>query len=217
MMEDPYRMYLVVRRGAFEGLEVGCVLAGAAAVAAVRRFADDPERAEAVRAWRRRPGKVALRARGGQWDEVLKTEDFAFAGELDGACVLALPPMRRSERSELLAKKLQAFASELEPLEAVRGVEAIPDLVTYVVNPGITMSTGKTMAQVGHAATMASYTGRVEPWIAAGCPARAVTTTRAEFAALCTGDRLVARVEDAGLTEVPPGTITVLALPPAAA
>jgi peptidyl-tRNA hydrolase len=218
MMEDPYRMYLVARRGAFEGLEVGCVLAGAAAVAAVRRFGADEARSEAVKAWRRRPGKVALRARGGQWDEVLETEDFSYAGDLDGACVLALAPMRRSERSELLAKKLQAFASELEPLDEVKRVEPDAARLTYVVNPGITMSTGKTMAQVAHAATMASSTGRVEPWIEAGCPARAITTTKREFAELCASDdRLVAKVEDAGLTEVPPGTITVLALPPAAA
>jgi peptidyl-tRNA hydrolase len=216
-MEDPYRMYLVVRRGAFEGLEVGCVLAGAAAVGAVRRFGEEPERAEAMSAWRERPGKVALRARGGQWDDVLMAEDFAYAGDLDGACVLALPPMRRSERSELLARRLQAFASELEPLAEVEGVEAVAGELTYVVNPGITMSTGKTMAQVAHAATMASYTGSVEAWIDGGCPARAVTTTKAEFDRLCAGDDLVAKVEDAGLTEVPPGTITVLALPPSRA
>jgi peptidyl-tRNA hydrolase len=215
VMEDPYRMYLVARRGAFEGLEVGCVLAGAAAIAAVRRFGAEPERADAIRAWRRRPGKVALRARGGQWDELLQTEDYTYAGDLDGAAVLALPPMRRSQRSELLAKKLQAFASDLTPLDQERHVESIDNAMTYVVNPGITMSTGKTMAQVAHAATIASYTGRVEAWIDAGCPGRAVTTTKREFNDLCHDDaRLVAKVEDAGLTEVPPGTITVLALPP---
>lgn len=215
-MEDPYRMYLVARRGAFDALEVGCVLAGAAAVRAVRRFGADEERAEAVRAWRRRPGKVTLRARGGQWEEVLQTEDLEYAGDLDGAAVLALAPMRRSARSELIARKLQAFSSELEPLPVEDGVQAIPGEVTYVVNPGITMSTGKTMAQVAHAATMASSTGRVEAWVEAGCPARAVTTGKKEFRELCHADGvLVAKVEDAGLTEVPPGTITVLALPPA--
>jgi hypothetical protein len=218
-MEDPYRMYLVVRRGAFEDLETGGVLAGAAAVAAVRRFAADPEHAEAVAAWRARPGKVALRARGGQWDEVLRTEDYAYAGDLDGAAVLALPPMRRSERSELIARKLQAFSSALLPLPTVDEAPQ-PDpggRITYVVNPALEMSTGKTMAQIAHAATMSAATGTLEPWIARGCPGRAVVpkTTRL-FDALCAGDaRLSAKVEDAGLTEVPPGTITVLALPPA--
>src|SRR4051794_21620077 len=214
-MEDPYRMYLVVRRGAFEELEIGCVLAGAAAVAAVRRFGADPVYEDAVRAWKRRPGKVTLRARGGQWDEVLQSEDFAHAGDLDGASVLALAPRRRSERSELLARKLQAFASELEPLpESAEAPEPDPGgRMTYIVNPALTMSTGKTMAQVAHAATIAAATGQVEGWIAAGCPARAlVPKTRRLFDALCGRADLASKVEDAGLTEVPPGTITVLGL-----
>jgi PTH2 family peptidyl-tRNA hydrolase len=73
------------------------------------------------------------------------------------------------------------------------------------------------MAQVAHAATMSAATGALEDWVAAGCPGRVVVPeTRALFDALCREDgALSARVEDAGLTEVPPGTITVLALPPA--
>jgi peptidyl-tRNA hydrolase len=218
-MEDPYRMYLVVRRGAFEDLETGGVLAGAAAVAAVRRFSADPAYADAVAAWKRRPGKVTLRARGGQWDEVLRTENHAYAGDLDGASVLALPPMRRSERSELIARKLQAFASALAPPPTTDGPpERDPGgRITYIINPALEMSTGKTMAQIAHAATMSAATGALEPWIERGCPGRAVVPkTKELFDELCTGDgRLSAKVEDAGLTEVPPGTITVLALPPA--
>lgn len=213
-MDDPYRMYLVVRRGAFEELATGCVLAGAAAVACLRRFADDEAWAEAIEAWRERPGKVTLRARGGQWDTVLRAEDFAYAGDLDGASVLALPPRRRSARSETLMK-LQAMASELEPIEEVDQTPPPSDdgQLTYVVNPSIEMSTGKTMAQVAHAATGAAATGQVEAWVAAGCPARVVVPkTAQEFERLCHGERMVARVEDAGLTEVPPGTITVLAI-----
>src|ERR1700712_317313 len=124
-MDDPYRMFLVVRRNAFDDLETGGVLAGAAAVACLRRFAEDPEHADAIAAWRERPGKVALRARGGQWDQVLQHELFTYAGDLEGASVLALPPRRRSERSETLTK-LQAMASELTPVPEVAAVPA-PD------------------------------------------------------------------------------------------
>jgi peptidyl-tRNA hydrolase len=220
-MEDPYRMYLVVRRGAFDDLATGCVLAGAAAVACLRRFAVDPEHAEAVAAWRERPGKVTLRARGGQWDQVLQQEDFSYAGDLDGAAVLALPPRRRSERSETLTRKLQAFASDLEPVATTDDLPA-PDAqgrMTYIINPALDMSTGKTMAQVAHAATMSAATGRVEAWVDAGCPGRVVVPkTQKAFDALCEADgQLSAKVQDAGLTEVPPGTITVLAIPPAPA
>lgn len=214
-MDDPYRMYLVVRRGAVEALEEACVLAGGAAVRCLRRFGEEEAWAGAIEAWKVRPGKVALRARGGQWDAVLHEEDFAWAGELDeGAAVLALPPRRRSERSETL-RKLQAMASELEPLEVVEEVPAAKregELV-YVINPAVEMSSGKTMAQVAHAATGAATTGRVEAWVEGGCRARVVVPkTKAIFEAACGSERLVAKVEDAGLTEVPPGTITVLAL-----
>jgi peptidyl-tRNA hydrolase len=69
------------------------------------------------------------------------------------------------------------------------------------------------MAQVAHAATGAAATGEVEAWVAGGCRARVVRPkTQAAFERACGSDRLVAKVEDAGLTEVPPGTITVLAL-----
>ena len=64
MDDDPLRMYLVSGAAAIESIARGGELAGAAAVACVRSFADDP----ALREWRPRPGKVTLRARGGQWD-----------------------------------------------------------------------------------------------------------------------------------------------------
>ncbi|MDX6731325.1 MAG: hypothetical protein QOC54_1273 [Baekduia sp.] len=214
--DDPYRMFLVVRRGAFEELETGGVLAGAAAVACLRRFGDDPEYADAIRQWRDRPGKVTLRARGGQWDQVLREEPMAIAGDPDGASVLALPPRRRSERSELLIK-LQAMSSELIPAPTVDHVpEPARDRITYILNPRLEMSSGKTMAQIAHAATMSAATGALEGWVAAGCPGRVVMPhARSSFDALCASPRLSAKVEDGGLTEVPPGTITVLALPPA--
>lgn len=217
MDDDPLRMFLVVRRGAFDDLETGGVLAGAAAVACLRRFSHDPDHAAAVAAWRRRPGKVTLRARGGQWDEVLRSEPLELAGDPDGACVVALPPRRRSERSELL-RKLQAMSSDLSPAPAVAGIpEPDPTRMTYILNPRLEMSSGKTLAQVAHAATLADQEHHLDGWVAAGCPGRVVVPEQAPFDALCTaGDgRLAAKVVDAGLTEVPPSTVTVLALAPA--
>jgi peptidyl-tRNA hydrolase len=213
-MDDPYRMYLVVRRGAFADLETGGVLAGAAAVACLARFGPDPLYGEAIEAWRDRPGKVTLRARGGQWPELLATEPHALAGDADGASVVALPPRRRSQRSELLTK-VQAMSSALEPPPQEDEPQPVADRLTYVLNPRLTMSSGKTLAQIAHAATAAAEAPGLDGWAEAGCPARVVVPTRAAFEALCGSPGLAAEIADAGLTEVPPGTVTVLALPPA--
>ena len=206
--DDPYRMFLVLRRGAITAQERACVLGGAAAVACVRRFAEAPGMAE----WRARPGKVCLRARNrSQWEQALQ-EPHAEAGDIDGEAVLAVPPRRRSERGPVL-ERLQAMSSQLDPLPS----EPAPRRghVTFVVNPRCPMSSGKVVAQVAHAAVMAADTGALEEWVAAGCPAQAVLPAeQAAYDALCDRDDLVARVVDAGLTEVPPGTVTVVALAP---
>jgi peptidyl-tRNA hydrolase len=206
-MDDPLRMFIVVRRGAVTTLAQAGERAGAAAVRCVRTFAGDERFAADLAAWRERPGKVTLRARGGQWDQLLEQEPHVAAG--DG--VVALPPRRRSARGPLL-ERLQAMTSALEP--PPEDVEPDPARVTYLVNPRLQMSSGKTLAQIAHAAVIAADSGAVEEWVAAGCPALVAAPPQPVFDALCTSDALAARVVDGGLTEVPPGTVTVLALPP---
>jgi hypothetical protein len=202
--DDPLRMYLVLQRGVVTALARAGELAGAAAVACVREFAGDPALAE----WRPRPGKVCLRARNpSQWHQVLD-EPHALAGDPDGEAAVAIPPRRRSERGPLL-ERLQAMSTELDPPP-----DSAPPGggVTYLINPALEMSSGKTIAQVAHAAVIAADTGRLEDWVAAGCPAQVLRPPEGVFAAACRRDDLAARVVDAGLTEVAPGTITVLAL-----
>ena len=208
MNDDPLRLYIVIRRGGVASIARGGELAGAAAVACVRQFADDPS----MRDWRPRPGKVTLRARGGQWPRVLE-EAHALAGDPDGESAIALPPRRRSERGQLL-EQMQAMTSALEPLEQDDDPRPVDGRVTYVVNPALEMSSGKTIAQIAHAAVMAADSG-LGDWVAAGCPGRVVATSAARYDALCGSDDVAARVVDAGLTEVAPGTVTVLGLPPA--
>jgi hypothetical protein len=204
---DPLRMYLVLRRGAVTELSRAGVLAGAAAVDCVREFAGDP----ALVAWRQRPGKVCLRARTlAQWRQVLE-EPHALAGDPDGEAVVALPPRRRSERGPLL-ERLQAMSTELAPPPAA-GHAA--EGVAYLLNPAVRMSSGKTVAQVAHAAVIAADGGALEDWVAAGCPGRVLAPPPKAFAAAAARGDVVARVVDAGLTEVPPGTVTVIALAPA--
>jgi hypothetical protein len=202
-MDDPLRMYLVVLRGAVGDLARAGALAGAAAVACVR----EPAFAGAVAAWRPRPGKVCLRARSAsQWEQVLE-----HPHTLAGDAVAALPPRRRSERGPLL-ERLQAMSTDLDSPPADAPAE--PGVVTYLLNPEARMSSGKTLAQIAHAAVMAADGGGLEDWVAGGCPGRVLAPSPAGFRAAAARDDLVARVTDAGLTEVAPGTVTVVALPP---
>jgi len=209
MRRDPLRMYLVLRRGAIAELARAGELAGAAAVACLRAFEAEPEHTETVAHWRERPGKVCLRARtNAQWEQVL-AEPHALAGEADGEAVIALPPRLRSQRGPLL-ERLQAMSTALEPPPEEAPEE--PGVVTYALNPAAVMSSGKTVAQIAHAAVMAADTGALETWVAAGCPGSVIAPGATTFAALAARGACVARVVDAGLTEVPPGTVTVLAL-----
>jgi hypothetical protein len=184
---DPLRMYIVVRRGAFETIDEGGRLAGIAAVKALEEFAGDP----AIEEWRPRPGKVVLRARSpSQWARVLE-EPHAAAS--DG--VVALPPRRRSERGDALTK-IQAMSTELEPPPA----DDSKAKLLYALNPALTMSSGKTLAQIAHAAVMAADLGHDISG------ARVIAPARFDLPGC------VAEVRDAGLTEVSPGTITVRVL-----
>ena len=88
--------------------------------------------------------------------------------------------------------------------------------MTYVINPEVEMSSGKILAQVAHAAVVAADSGEFEEWVAGGCPATVVLPAPADFTRLSRSENLGARVVDAGLTEVPSGTVTVLALVPGA-
>jgi hypothetical protein len=208
MADDALRMVLVVRRGAFAELARGGELAGAAAVACLLAFADDERFGAAIAAWRPRPGKVVLRARSpSQWERAL-AEPHALAGD----AVLALPPQRRSERDPAF-DRLQAMSTGLEPPP-----RAPPDdrrgAILYALNPDAAMSSGKTLAQIAHAAVMAADHPACAGWVRAGCPGDVIAPDREAFAALARAPGLVAEVADAGLTEIPPGTVTVRALGP---
>lgn len=112
------------------------------------------------------------------------------------------------EEDAVTLERLQAMSTELEPLPS-----ALPetrDELVYVVNPRCAMSSGKVIAQVAHAAVLAD--AELSVW--SPSTARGVRPEESVFDALCGRDDLAARVVDAGLTEVPPGTVTVLALRP---
>lgn len=140
-----------------------------------------------------------------------------------GATLLCLPPRRRSASEEVLAA-LRPYTDPprgAQPPDPPRG-----PLLRYVLPQGVLRTTGKAMAQAGHAALECTqalgaapgHAGAFAAWRSAGCPGEVRLADEGEWervrAHAADGAGVV--VSDAGLTQVAPGTETV-AFPPAPA
>ena len=197
---DPWAMYFVVRKDRPLAFGEGMALAGAATDACLCRFAPSE-------GWVQRPRKVALRADPAQLDEVEAVCDAVRVADT----LLALAPMRMSDRPELL-EALRPFTDARRPAED----PPAPDgpVMSYVIRAGVLKTLGKAMAQAGHAAQLAAESFGLGAWREAGRPGEVrVAADEDAWSALCARDDAVT-VADAGLTQVAPGTVTVLALAP---
>jgi peptidyl-tRNA hydrolase len=221
--DDPWVMYLVVPRNVALTFEQSLRLAARATLACRRRFAGDPRFDDDFAEWERRSfRKVTLKARPGQWRAMLAELACAVVEEPGGAAVACLPPRLRSRRDPVLAKMQAHSAPEEAPVCAGRAdggpgrALAVPDDAALFVLPAEReMSVGKLMAQVGHAAMMLDMTrlDGVAAWRDARWPCAFGEADAATWAALAERcDGVVVR--DAGLTEIAPGTETVMALAP---
>ena len=174
--------------------------------------ASDPE-AElhaALRRWRAgRIRKIARRARGARWERTAALDHVeARSGTQDGAAVVrAFAPHPRDAAPPELAA-LQVGGLELADPEGWSPPPATSPALTVRLAPGVAMSTGKAVAQVGHAAQLALEQldpAAVGAWLAAGAGVR-VLTGRPVL-----GPHERVDVRDGGLTEVAPGTLTASA------
>jgi peptidyl-tRNA hydrolase len=207
-------MYLVVRKDVPLGRGQAMALAGAGAVRCADALATAPAWADAFRAWAPRPRKVALRAGA---DELAALAD-ALDGVVVDAVLLCLPPRRRSASEPEVA----ALRPYTDPPRGAPPAGAEGPLLRYVIPAGVLRTTGKAMAQAGHAALEcaqelgASAPGAFAAWRAAGCPGEVRTAADGDWSrvrAHALGGAGVV-VSDAGLTQVAPGTETVAAFPP---
>ena len=196
--DDPLVMYLVVRRRTTRPF---VELATAAALATRRcahRFRDDDRWRDGFEDWWRHSfRKVCLRAEPREWEE-LRELDHERVGDV--AC---LPPLRRSVRDRVLVRMqtLSDEAGELPPLDGDDRGE-----LTLVVASDLGMSAGKTLAQIGHAALMADLDTAGDR----GLDLRVVGQGSDGWSALAESAEAVVR--DGGLTEIAPGSETVLVL-----
>lgn len=211
---DKWAMYFVVRKDARLAFGEAMALAGGATVRCADSFRGSDVWSDAFAAWAGRARKIALRASGAELEAVRAAEDAVAVDDV----LLCLPPRRMSARSELLAS-LRPFTDAKAPAEPPEPPTG-PALV-YVVRPEVMKTSGKAMAQAGHAALLAAdVLGPRHPeafaaWREAGCPGDVRRADDACWEALKREHGAVA-VADAGLTQVAPGTETVLALAPLA-
>jgi peptidyl-tRNA hydrolase len=192
--EDPLVMYLVVRQRTTRAF---AELARAAALATRRcaaRFRDDDRWRDGFEHWWRDSfRKVCLRAEPREWEDVREL-DHERVGDI--AC---LPPVRRGLRDRVLVR-MQALSDEAGVLPPPP--EPLPNGLTLAVATHLGMSAGKVLAQIGHAALMADP----DP----GLDVNVVGAGDAEWERLSRS--AVAIVRDGGLTELAPGSETVLVL-----
>jgi peptidyl-tRNA hydrolase len=206
-------MYFVVRKDVPLAFDEGMALAGGATVLCADTFRSSSRWAPAFEEWSERPRKVALRAGPDELARLRAELDHVAVGEGRLVC---LPPRRMSDRSELLAG-LRPFTDARDPSEPLPA-PARPAL-RYVIRAGVMKTLGKGMAQAGHAALLAAdtlgarYPEEFAAWRAAGRPGEVEVVDEETWARRKASPDTVA-VTDAGLTQVAPGTETVLALPP---
>lgn len=168
----------------------------------------DGDWAGAVTAWTdARIRKVVRRARGAEWRRAEALDGITVTR--GGAEVRVFPPVPLDGWPRDLARLQVAGTDLTDPRPPAPPAPGLPVLW---LNPDLEMTAGKAMAQVGHAAQLGlaaldpATAGR---WRAAGFPLAVRTATRARWAELLRRDLPV--VQDAGFTEVAPGTCTAVA------
>jgi peptidyl-tRNA hydrolase len=192
--EDPLVMLIVVRRRTTRPFAELAVAAALASRRCAGRYLDDERWAAGFSEWWRDSfRKVCLRAEPREWEEVRELEHERVG---DVAC---LPPRRRSQRERVLVR-MQALGGVADGLPRL-SLPVGPELI-LVVNTGLAMSAGKSLAQIGHGALMAPLDDERAIRV---CGAEGQAWDEARAAA-------TAVVRDGGLTEIAPGSETVAVL-----
>ncbi|MFJ4471757.1 peptidyl-tRNA hydrolase [Streptomyces sp. NPDC089424] len=176
------------------------------------RSLGDGEWAEAVRDWEdARIRKVVRRARGAEWRRAEALPGITVTGK--AAEVRVFPPVPLDGWPKDLAR-LQVSGTDLDDPEP--SAEADPGAPVLWLNPEIVMSAGKAMAQAGHGAQLAWWAlsdAERTAWRDAGFPLAVRTAPRDRWPHLTASG--LPLVRDAGFTEIPAGSCTVVADHPA--
>lgn len=169
---------------------------------------EDEEVVRKVNEWTSgRIRKIVKRARGSAWNKLDTLELPHFVGTHNGAEVIVFAPMRISEQPKEI-KKLQVTGLNSNDDSSME-YKANEAHLLVKVNQNLNMSTGKVVAQVGHAIQlflMYADEAQVKAWSDTGLYLKVV---RSEKLDETTTNGIV--VHDAGFTEVPSGSLTATA------
>ncbi len=190
-----------------------------ASARAVLTFLTDPRTIEpdgpwhaAVDAWTDgRIRKVVRRARGAEWRRAATLDGMTL--EHRTASVRVFPPVPLDGWPRELAR-LQVSGTELA--DSQHPDAPGPATTVLWLNPDLSMTAGKAMAQAGHAAqlTLAALAGPDRSaWAGAGFPLAVRTADRIRWQRLSGAG--LPMVRDAGFTEIAPGSVTVIGEHPA--
>ncbi|MBP2706665.1 peptidyl-tRNA hydrolase [Microbispora sp. RL4-1S] len=179
-----------------------------AAATAVLRLLDQPEWEREIAEWQDgRIRKVVRRARGAEWRRVLQLPGVTVA--VGTAEVRVHPPVPLDDWPKDLSR-LQVSGTELS--DPAPPPDPVPPGVVLWINPHLTMTAGKAMAQAGHGAQFAWWgAGDADraAWREGGLLTSVRTADPGRWAALAASGLPVVR--DAGFTEIEPGSPTVVA------
>lgn len=181
-------------------------------ILADERSVGDGEWAEAMRAWQdARIRKVVRRARRAEWRRAEALPGITVTGK--SAEVRVFPPVPLDGWPKDLAR-LQVSGTDFGDPEPPPPAE--PGVPVLWLNPEVEMTAGKSMAQAGHGAQLAWWAldeRERAAWRDAGFPLAVRTAEPERWRELL--DSGLPLVQDAGFTEIAPGSCTVVADHPA--
>jgi len=204
--EDPYALIFVINDSKDEEGNIASEsdILQASSVALVELLLNDKAQ-EGVQAWLEgRIRKIAKRARGAAWDKAADAEIFFTEATHGSATVRAYTPIPLSAQPPVL-KKLQVTGLQSENTST--GYADEKSFLEVHVDEKLGMSTGKLVAQVGHAVQLFMMYGEesaVHTWLDDGSSIIVVKMDD------LSEDADVA-VHDAGFTEVAAGSLTCTA------
>lgn len=222
--DDPWIMYIVVRDNIAWSLGRLYSLGAQSAVLCAERFRTDPAWAANFVAWDAGSfRKITLRAKGKAWERLCREHELVVIKNKQGQDLAAvLPPRLRSQRDRVL-QRLQVYNRSPDLTDNPFPVDHSGwSVLRLVVPAGLSMSTGKIVAQAGHGALMCydsvlgsdlRYQANWQRWHELELPVEVRVADPKQWEKVkAEADCVVVR--DAGLTEIESGTETVITFPP---